>query len=80
MAKEVIDDHFHQILQQIRGIINTIDELIENPVFIDNITGEQDLHLDRAIELFEAMEEQFEPDPGPAPFEPRMADDSFDAD
>lgn len=80
MAKEAIDDHFYQILQQLRGIINTIDELIENPVFIDNINGEQDLNLDRAIELFEAMVEQFEPAPEPTPFEPRMVDESYDAD
>ena len=80
MSKESIDEHFHQVLSLLRGIINTIDELFENPVFINNIEGEQELSLDRSLELFEALAEQFEPAAEPVPFEPRLLDESFDAD
>ena len=80
MAKDQLQERHYQIISQLEGILNTIDELFENPIFIDTIDGEQELRLDAFSEMLEAMVEQFSPSPEPAPFQPMMADDSFDAD
>lgn len=79
MAKDSINDRNYQIVSMLEGILNTIDELFENPIFIDGIDGEDELRLDSFSEMLEAMVEQFTPAPEPAPFQPMMADDSFDA-
>lgn len=79
MAKENLEQKNAQIVSMLEGIINTIDELFENPVFINNIEGEEELRLDSFTEMLEIMVEQFTPAPEPAPFEPMMVDDSFDA-
>lgn len=80
MAQDRIDEHHYQIVSQLEGILNTIDALFENPIFIDNIEGEQELRLDAFSEMLEAMVVQFSPSPKAAPFIPRLQDDSFDAD
>ena len=80
MTQDRIQEHHYQILSQLEGILNTIDVLFENPVFIDNIEGEQELRLDAFSEMIEAMIEQFSPAPEVEPFKPQFQDDSFDAD
>ena len=80
MAKDSLKDKNYQIVSMLEGILNTIDELFENPVFIDTIDGEQELRLDTFCEMLEAMVEQFNPLPEPAPFQPMVVDDSYDAD
>lgn len=80
MDKDRIDNHHYQIVSQLEGILNTIDALFENPVFIDNIEGEQELRLDAFSEMLEAMVEQFSPSPEAKPYIPQLHDDSFDAD
>lgn len=80
MTQDRIQEHHYQILSQLEGILNTIDALFENPVFIDNIEGEQELRLDAFSEMIEAMVEQFSPAPEAVPFRPQLHDDSFDAD
>ena len=79
MTKDSIEQKNYQIVSMLEGILNTIDELFENPIFIDGIEGEQELRLDVFCEMLEAMVEQFAPLPEPAPFQPMMEDDSFDA-
>lgn len=80
MPKDTLEQKNYQIVSMLEGILNTIDELFENPVFISGIEGEQELRLDTFCEMLEAMVEQFAPLPEAAPFRPQMADDSFDAD
>ena len=80
MSKDTLKDKNYQIVSMLEGILNTIDELFENPVFIDGIDGEEELRLDSFSEMIESMVEQFTPAPEPAPFQPMMADDSYDAD
>lgn len=80
MAKNQINEQNARILLKLEGILNTIDELFENPIFIDGIDGEQELRLDTFCELIDSIIEQFTPSPGGQPFQPLVADDSFDAD
>lgn len=79
MAKDSIESQNQQIISMLEGILNTIDDLFENPVFIDGIDGEQELRLDTFCEMLETMVEHFTPTAAPAPFQPLMADDSYDA-
>lgn len=79
MAKESLEQKNYQIVSMLEGILNTVDELFENPIFINGIDGEQDLRLDAFCEMLEAMVEQFAPLPEAVPFQPMMADDSYDA-
>ena len=79
MPKTELEQKNHQIVSMLEGILNTVDELFENPIFIDGIDGEQELRLDTFCEMIEAMVEQFAPLPEPVPFQPRQVDDSFDA-
>tara|TARA_X000000950_G_scaffold204575_1_gene246228 strand:- start:6665 stop:6916 length:252 start_codon:yes stop_codon:yes gene_type:complete len=39
------------ILRKIDSVLKNIDDLREDPLFIDNIHGEQELSLDQTIEL-----------------------------
>ena len=80
MAKENLEQKNAQIVSMLEGIINTIDELFENPVFINNIEGEEELRLDSFTEMLESMVEQFVPAPEAAPFQPQFEAESFDAD
>jgi len=43
------------------SMLRDIDELMEDPLFIDNIHGEQELSLDQAVELFNNIRVQFLP-------------------
>jgi hypothetical protein len=71
--------HYKAIATELAKIIEGLDDLLENPIFIDNIDGEQEINLDRALELLFQMRERFVPD-APAPdFDPAFESESFDA-
>lgn len=61
--------------------MSTIEDLIEDPIFMDGIHGEQELSLDLTLELLETIASQFDPeeegdeDDGYPKF-----DESYDAD
>ena len=47
------------ILRKIDSILKNIDDLREDPLFIDNIHGEQELNLDQTIELLTGIRTHF---------------------
>ena len=53
--------HHRLVVKKLDLILNNIDLLREDPLFIDNIHGEQDLSLDQAVDLFTAIKFQFLP-------------------
>lgn len=79
-ASEPIDRHYGMIVNQLTLIITHLDELLEDPLFIDNIHGEQELNLDFALEQLEAIRSQFEPAPPEPEFRPQFDADSVDID
>lgn len=79
MTKESLEQKNYQVVSMLEGILNSIEALFENSVFINGIDGEQDLRLDAFCEMLEAMIEQFAPLPEPDSFHPLQVDDSFDA-
>ena len=53
--------HHASICKKIDGILKTVDGLRSDPLFIDNIHGEQELNLDQAIELLHSVKVKFLP-------------------
>ena len=53
--------HHQAVVKKLVSIINNVEILQEDPIFIDGIHGEQELSLDQALELIKAIKEQFIP-------------------
>ncbi len=53
--------HHKSVVNKLDSILISLDILMEDPLFIDNIHGEQELSLDQTVELFKAIKEQFIP-------------------
>ena len=56
------ESHYEKIVEIVDSMLRDIDELMEDPLFINNIHGEQELSLDQAIELLSNIRVQFLPD------------------
>ena len=70
--------HYEKIVETVDSMLRDIDELMEDPLFIDNIHGEQELSLDQAIELLSNIRVQFLPDPKIPAFSPAHESGSID--
>ena len=57
------ESHYEKIVDMVDSMLRDIDELMEDPLFINNIHGEQELSLDQTIELLSNIRVQFLPDP-----------------
>lgn len=79
-ASESIEKRFETILEKINSIANTLDDLLEDAVFLDTIHGEQELSLDLALEILDGIAAKFEPQVEVRPLYPLVEDDSFDVD
>jgi hypothetical protein len=73
-----IDSRYQEIIHKIDVIIKYLEELVEDPIFIDSIHGEQEMALDLSLELMDTIKSQFEPEVAEDPFHPLVADESFD--
>jgi len=82
MAKsESIEKHFKKIAERLDSIIVTLDDLLEDPIFLDTINGEQELSLDLALEVLDGICTKFESEKeSPEQYPLVVADDSYDAD
>jgi len=52
---------YEEIVTLVDSMLRDIDELMEDPLFINNIHGEQELSLDQAVDLFTGIRSQFVP-------------------
>lgn len=79
MAKSTsIEKHFEKIADRLDQVITILDDLLEDPIFLDNIHGEQELSLDLALEVLDGIAVKFEPKEPEKEWQPLAADDSFD--
>ena len=53
--------HHKSVVTTLDSILKDIEMLLEDPLFIDGIHGEQELSLDQSLELLRAMRDQFKP-------------------
>ena len=58
--KDKVKSH-QAVVKKLISIINNVEILQEDPIFIDGIHGEQELSLDQTLELIKAIKEQFIP-------------------
>ena len=58
--KDKVKSH-QAVVKKLISIINNVEILQEDPIFIDGIHGEQELSLDQTLELLKAIKEQFIP-------------------
>ena len=79
-ASEPIDRHYANIVNQLTLISTHLEELLEDPLFIDHIHGEQEMNLDFALEQLEVVRTLFEPAPPKPEFRPQFDADSVDSD
>ena len=81
MAKsDSIDKHYESIVQKLESVITTLEDLIEDPLFLDSIHGEQEMSLDLTLELLDSILVQFTPEEVKAEVSPQFEAESFDAD
>ena len=79
MKKKVpLETHYAGVTKKLDAVLKTIEDLLEDPLFIDNIHGEQELNLDQSIELFKGIKAQFEPEPQAKENSPEYEAASFD--
>jgi len=76
---DTLESHYRNIVESLDIAIATIENLMEDPIFVDNIHGEQELSLDLTLELLDTIMHQFEPDEAPEGDDYPVIDDSYDA-
>jgi hypothetical protein len=61
MKKELsLEDLILRFQKQLLSMIETIDDLLEDPIFQDSISGAEEVSLDQARELFDSILNNFE--------------------
>jgi hypothetical protein len=80
MSKDAVDKKTKAIVKNLSDVIGIIDDLLEEPFFLDTIDGEQELALDWTMEMLEKIKSKFEPAPSRSTEYPLPIDDSYDAD
>jgi hypothetical protein len=70
---------YETIVTKLELILNTLDDLMEDPLFMDTIHGEQELSLDLYYELIDTIITQFKPQETTTAYRPLLVDDSYDA-
>jgi len=80
MAKDIAETKTKDIIKKLSDLISTIDDLLEEPIFVDTIEGEQELALDWTMEMLGKIKSKFEPAPPKTVSYPIPADHSYDAD
>ena len=79
MKKKVtLESHHKEVVKKLDTVLKTVEGLQEDPLFIANIHGEQELNLDQSIELFKGIKAQFEPEPQAKENSPEYEAASFD--
>jgi hypothetical protein len=70
---------YETIVTKLELILNTLDDLMEDPLLMDTIHGEQELSLDLYYELMDTIITQFKPQETTTAYRPLLVDDSYDA-
>ena len=53
--------HHKGVVKRLDSILKDVEILMEDPLFIDGIHGEQELSIDQSLELLKAIKDQFKP-------------------
>ncbi len=61
ILKSTQTNHYAKIVETLDSMLRDVDELMEDPLFIENIHGEQELSLDQAVDLLNGIRLNFLP-------------------
>ena len=57
-----VEKRFQSIIQTLDTAYRCLEDLMDDPIFLDTIHGDQELALDQALELIDNIEYSFEPE------------------
>jgi hypothetical protein len=58
----IIEKRYKVIIETIETAYRCLEDLMDDPVFLDSVHGEQELQLDQALELLDGIKYNFEPE------------------
>jgi|TARA_B100000085_G_scaffold254735_1_gene254110 hypothetical protein len=57
-----VEKRFQSIIQTLDTAYRCLEDLMDDPIFLDTIHGDQELALDQALELIDNIKYNFEPE------------------
>jgi|TARA_A100001201_G_scaffold133618_1_gene120827 hypothetical protein len=57
-----VEKRFQSIIQTLDTAYRCLEDLMDDPIFLDTIHGDQELALDQALELIDNIKYSFEPE------------------
>tara|TARA_R100000005_G_C4843048_1_gene113476 strand:+ start:34 stop:309 length:276 start_codon:yes stop_codon:yes gene_type:complete len=57
-----VERRFQSIIQTLETAYRCLEDLMDDPIFLDTIHGEQELAMDQALELIDNIKYNFEPE------------------
>jgi len=57
-----VERRFESIVQTLETAYRCLEDLMDDPIFLDTIHGEQELAMDQALELIDNIKYNFEPE------------------
>ena len=54
--------HHEEIVLKLQTICKEMEDLMDDPLFVDNIHGDQELALDQMLELVDGIKARFQPE------------------
>lgn len=57
-----IDKHYRHIVETLETAYRCLEDLMDDPIFLDTIHGEQELQLDQSLEMIDSMKFFFLPE------------------
>ena len=57
-----VEKRFQSIVQTLETAYRCLEDLMDDPIFLDTIHGEQELAMDQALELIDNIKYNFEPE------------------
>jgi hypothetical protein len=57
-----VERRFQSIVQTLETAYRCLEDLMDDPIFLDTIHGEQELAMDQALELIDNIKYNFEPE------------------
>ncbi len=58
----LVEKRFQAIVETLETAYRCLEDLMDDPLFLDTIHGEQELALDQALELIDGIKYNFEPE------------------
>jgi len=75
-----LTQRYLQFQDKLNHAITFLEELMEDPLFLDSIHGEQEIGMDQAIELLDGICAEFDPVAEPTAPEQAYEGETFDVD